>query len=272
MGLNKNFSKSKHFSSYSDITTEVRISATSVSDILPCKFEKRTEESYQASLNSLQNGSDSKGLNHDSIMNSVKYFHVAKVGYMPPCMMHDVYQGWARTDCAFVIEYIFLNDIITREAFPTRSKLFRETLCPYDKNSWYPILRPNSFKSKLPGSICQNSKFIQYLPVMMYEELSRHSEFVKSKQWKLYTMLKELCEYFNSPELSDFQINLQTQLLHEYLDLRISLKNEDEMGPISPKHTFSVHYEEIIRTVGCLIHMHTNRYGNTDYGVLSQGI
>ena len=123
----------------------MRINANSVNDILPSKFNKRTEESYQADLDSLQNGSDSKGLNYDSIMNSVKYFHVCKVGYLPPCYMHDVYQGWARTDCAIVMEYIFLNEIVTREAMPVKSKLFRDTLCPYDKNSWYPISLPFSW-------------------------------------------------------------------------------------------------------------------------------
>ena len=73
-------------------------------------------------------------------------------------------------------------------------------------------------------------------------------------------MLKELCEYFLSPELSDFQVEVQTKLLHSYIELRLSLIDEDETAKISPKHVFSLHYEEIIRTIGCLIHYHTNRW------------
>ena len=40
---------------------------------------------------------------------------------------------------------------------------------------------------------------------------------------------------------------------------RFKRRQEDEIAKISPKHVFSLHYEEIIRTVGCLIHYHTNR-------------
>ena len=50
LGIQKNFSRSKFFSSHSYITTDDRIEARSLSDILPTKFEKRTIESYNVGL------------------------------------------------------------------------------------------------------------------------------------------------------------------------------------------------------------------------------
>ena len=71
-------------------------------------------------------------------------------------------------------------------------------------------------------------------------------------------MLKSLCEYFLAPKLSDHQVNLQTELLHQYLSVRLSLITEDEPTPISPKHVFATHYDKVIRSVGCLAHIQTN--------------
>ena len=59
-----------------------------------------TTNLYQVDVASAQNGGDGRGLDEvkirkygQSIFNSLKYFHVCKVGYMPPCIMHDLYQG-----------------------------------------------------------------------------------------------------------------------------------------------------------------------------------
>ena len=38
-------------------------------------------------------GKDARGLKEDSVLNQIPYFHVAKLGSIPPCIMHDVYQG-----------------------------------------------------------------------------------------------------------------------------------------------------------------------------------
>ena len=63
-----------------------------------------------------------------------------------------------------------------------------------------------------------------------------------------------------APKLSESQVLEQTKLLHEYLEIRLSLIDGEDIGPVSPKHLFSLHYEEIIRSVGCLSHYDTNGY------------
>ena len=75
------------------MTTDDRKKARKLEDILPEKFEKMTPESYKEDLESLQNGGDGRGLKEDSILNSIDYFHVATEGFLPPCIMHDCYQG-----------------------------------------------------------------------------------------------------------------------------------------------------------------------------------
>ena len=98
---------------------------------------------------------------------------------------------------------------------------------------------------------------------MLYPELLKNTEFLDSKVWRLYLLLKSLCEFFLSPEKSDYQIDIQTKTLHEYLDIRLSLIDDSSSEfyekPISPKHTFSLHYAKIERTVGCLANLDTNR-------------
>ena len=49
MGMKKNFSKSKYFASQSYITSDDRVKATKLSDVLPSNFEKRTEDTYKVS-------------------------------------------------------------------------------------------------------------------------------------------------------------------------------------------------------------------------------
>ena len=118
---------------------------------------------------------------------------------------------------ALVMKSLFKNGIITKDKMVVRNSLFKKTLSGKDKNSWYPILRPASFEEKLPGTISQNSKFIQLLSLMIYPELSKNPNYLKSKEWKLYLLLKSLCEYLLSPEKSDHQIDLQTKTLNDYL-------------------------------------------------------
>ena len=82
------------------------------------------------------------------------------------------------------------------------------------------------------------------LSLMLYPELLKNREFLDSKEWKLYLLLKSLCEYFLATEKSDHQIDLQTDTLHSYLKIRLSLIDDslDVPNVISPKHIFTLHY------------------------------
>ena len=77
---------------------------------------------------------------------------------------------------------------------------------------------------------------------MLYLDLKKSAEFLKSKYWKMFVLIKTLSEYFLSKQLSEYQVDLQTKVLHQYMSIRLSLIDEDDWSVISPKHTFSMHY------------------------------
>ena len=54
---------------------------------------------------------------------------------------------------SLVMKEIFSYGIITPERLAVRSRMFKMTLNTCDKRDWYPIIRPNSFDSKLPGRV-----------------------------------------------------------------------------------------------------------------------
>ena len=41
----------------------------------------------------LKNKKESRGLKEDSGINAIKYVHCCKVGFIPPCIMHDYFSG-----------------------------------------------------------------------------------------------------------------------------------------------------------------------------------
>ena len=120
------------------------------------------------------------------------------------------FSGFARTDCALVMNWLFSNGIISPQRLVVRSELFKSTLRSSDKGDWFPEIRENSFDNKLPGTITQNKKWIQFLSLMIYPELLKNPAFVKSKYWKLYILLKKVCQYFLASRLSDYQVDQQT--------------------------------------------------------------
>ena len=89
----ENFSTSQFFHNKCYMTTDDRKEARKLEDILPENFEKMTPESYKKDLESLNNGGDARGLKEDSILNSIDFFHCCTEGFLPPCIMHDCYQG-----------------------------------------------------------------------------------------------------------------------------------------------------------------------------------
>ena len=64
---NENFSTSKYFDFNTYITTDDRKNARVLEDILPEKFEKMNEDTYNKDLESLQMGADSSAKNTPNV-------------------------------------------------------------------------------------------------------------------------------------------------------------------------------------------------------------
>ena len=185
-----------------------------------------------------------------------------------------------------IVKAVFKQKVIKSEAFVVKNTQFqRTTLKGSDKRSWMPRLRVDSLTRQLPGTICQNQKFIQFFSLLLFTELQTHKEVLKSDEWRLYLLLKRFCELINAEQLSAQQVSELDDIYKQYLDLRIRLSlgskgtdkevedNDEDVDnlpdqtpgtlkawpKVSPKHTFVLCYSQIIKTIGCVGLTHTNR-------------
>ena len=73
----------------------------------------------------------------------------------------------------------------------------------------------------------QNARFIQFLGLLVFDELNENPTFLNSAVWKLYLLVKRICEIVCSARLSEDQVNELNDVVRKYLDMRIKLKNTD---------------------------------------------
>ena len=90
---------------------------------------------------------------------------------MMPCLYHDIFAGCAREDMSLVINKMYKRNIISKEEMNRKFLLFKNSLHGSNKRSWLPSLKGDSFKTKLPGNMSQNRCFIQYLSLLLHQEL-----------------------------------------------------------------------------------------------------
>ena len=71
----------------------------------------------------------------------------------------------------------------------------------------------------------QNEILIQYLSVVLYEELTKESakRFLESKAWSLYLYIKRFCVLVNADKLSEGQVRELEDVIHEMLQTRLDL-------------------------------------------------
>ena len=142
-----------------------------------------------------------------------------------------------------------------------------------------------TFKTKLPGTMVQNERFIQYLGLLLFAQLKEKEEFLEGPVWRLYLKLKQICQLVCSDTISERQKTELEELIHGFMDIRIALhmkwkslqkKNKNQMDlsiydhignlnstvdwpNIKPKHTFLVCYPMIMEEIGSLAHGTTLR-------------
>ena len=289
-GIGESFSKCTYFSTYSYISQEARQNATCAADLAPSNFGLRDKAGYQQDVEAIEKGLESRGLKANSVVNKIAYFHCAETGSSVPCVMHDVYCGFARTDMLLILQELFRRNILSRGEFAKLNKDFKQKLHGSDRSSWLAKLRIDTQTTKLPGTIVQNLKFIQYASVLLWNKVQSQKAVLSTDIWRLYRLLKRICELLNAEHMSEAQVVELNDKYLDYLDIRISLSKDSEINEtvvstdeensdeekacnrtkprrrsnkvwpaISPKHTFVCHYPSIIRRVGCVSLLHTNR-------------
>lgn len=205
----------------------------------------RTKERYQKALRKLARTSaySYKGVKYNSAFNELDYFHVSDPG-MPCCLGHDLFIGGV-VDCDmasmisyFVSEGFFSYDYINRS--------IRAFKCKGGDtgNKPAPLIEG---KKKTGGHAVQNWTLLRLLPFLVGEKVD-----VTDKVWKLYLLLKHICQLACSPALSLNQINELGELIKKYMKRRYCLANN-----YKPKHHFFSHLAQFWKWFGPPIHLWT---------------
>ena len=164
--------------------------------------------------------------------------------------------------------------IITLAGFCKKLHAFRNELVGPAKRSWLPRRKPSHFLNRqtgLPGTMSQIEVFIQYLPLVLYEELTKESatRFLESQQWSLYLYIKRFFSLVLADRLSEGQVQELEVITLEMLETRIKLTTrltkpannsrtkqrklrKHEFSWLRPKHVFLLQYASIIRHAGVL--------------------
>ena len=162
-----------------------------------------------------------------------------------------------------MLQCAFKKKIITAELFCTKLFAFRKELYGPARTSWLPLRKPPQFTNMVPGTMSQVEVFIQYLPLLLYKELTKESAtgFLQSREWKLYLYEKRFFSFVLADRLSERQVRQLEKLILDMLDLRIKLNAKRdgrklimpyEFSWITPKHVFLLQYPKIIRHSGTL--------------------
>lgn len=240
-GFCENFSTSQYICRYCYITNDVLVKTFN-------NFQYRTKQSYQADLEFklCLDEIHYKGVKHDSVLNSLKYFHVCSPG-LPPCIAHDLFEGVVQYDLMLIINNFARNNVLTIDLL--NEKLQNLHFCGYSLN--IPKLKRNS--NKLPGSAHENIIILQVLPFAVYDLVKD----LNNPLWKMVILLREVCNIVLSIKLHIGQIAYLKYLVEEYLDMRVKLFPNIKLRP---KHHYLLHYSKLITQFGPLKNLWTLRF------------
>ena len=206
----------------------------------------RTPDSYRAALQKRFQTKEKtyQGIKLDSIFNELRHFHVCDPG-QPPCLGHDLFIGGV-VDCdlAAMIKLMvekgwFSYDLLNRR--------IREFTCEgSDVPNKPPPTVPESGET-LGGYAVHNWTLLRLLPFIIGDKVK-----VSDDVWKLYLLLKRICERVCAPALTLAQIDLLEDLIKQYMKDRKFLPN-----PFKPKHHYFAHMAELYRLFGPLIALWT---------------
>ncbi|KAJ1519026.1 hypothetical protein ONE63_011370 [Megalurothrips usitatus] len=189
------------------------------------------------------------GVKENSMFNSLKYFHATS--HLVPCLAHDLFEGVVTWDLAGIIRHFVEKRYFTYKLLNRRIKTFQCVKGDAPNKPAYVL--PNG--KKLGGHAVQNWTLLRLFPFIIGDKVTDYEE----PGWKLYLLLKELCEYFCAPALHKTDIPyLKDVLLPAYFETR-SVLDQDKYR-LKPKHHFMAHYPELTLKYGLLLYLWTLSY------------
>ncbi|XP_036436901.1 uncharacterized protein LOC118815075 [Colossoma macropomum] len=188
-GFTEDFSASTYFCRYCLVTR------SELHDFQKCA-PPRTVQKYKEAVEEVQAGAltESRGLKFDSLFNSLTYFHVCQPG-LPPCIVHDVFEGIVAYDLAIYIKYF-----VKVKKFFTYSQLNRR-IRQFSYQGSDAASSPSEVvekRVKIGGQATENWSLLRLLPVIIGEKITDTDDPV----WQLTVQLKELVEFICAPRIS----------------------------------------------------------------------
>lgn len=205
----------------------------------------RTKAKYQKALRKLakSNKYSYKGIKYDSAFNKLDHFHVSDPG-MPCCIGHDLFIGGVVDyDLASMIAYFVGKGFFSYDDINRRIHAFK---CKGGDSGNKPAQLIDG-KKKAGGHAVQNWTLLRLLPFLVGDKID-----VEDPVWKLYLLLKCICQLACAPALSLNQIDRLDELIKKYLKKRKCLPNS-----YKPKYHFFSHLSQIWKWFGPPIHLWT---------------
>ncbi|KAK3928349.1 Kelch repeat and BTB domain-containing protein 8 [Frankliniella fusca] len=182
-----------------------------------------------------------------SAFNSLPHYHVCKDG-LPSCLAHDLYQGCIDTALIKILQhFIEGKQWFNLETLNRRITTF-ECKCADADDAPTSISNFDGVK----GHACETWTFVRLLPFMI-EDLIQDKD---DEYWKLYLLLKEVCEYVCAPQIKVQQVAHLDHLIQLYL----CKVKEILPDSLTPKSHFLRHYPTLILRYGPLIRLFTMRF------------
>ena len=122
-----------------------------------------------------------------------------------------------------------MNFLISKEVISRReiswlcSQFKRDVLKGHEKHSFLFQIKSDGPLDKLPGTICQNMLFIQYLPMMIIQKLKDNENILNHPVWRMFLKMRYFVQHILSNELSMKQIDDLKDVIGDYLDHRIAI-------------------------------------------------
>ena len=186
---------------------------------------------------------DTLGIKSHCVLNVLKSFHC--VGQTPPCLGHDYFEGIFSYDVQHYLDFIINKEkLILIDDF--NKKIKNVKLSARDAKN-----RPKNFKKGAKkyegnaGSLRVLSRILTFILSSVLEESCTEKFLIK---------LHEVGEIITAPVLTVTEVEVvMTQIITEYLDLRIEGIETLGMANPRPKHHFLSHYPAAFKNVGPLI-------------------
>jgi len=179
------------------------------------------------------------GINKNSILNSIKSFHVTE-NYCVD-VMHDVFEGICHYNMCHIIKYyVYTAQIFSLDILNKRKTNFNYG--PIEVGNISPEISENHLnKCHLKMSAREMMSFIHFFTIMVGDLIPKDDEV-----WKFFLTLLKLIDLLLSYNFTEGKIMDLKQLISQHNSMYIRLFNDT----LKPKHHFLIHYPTIIQYSG----------------------